>query len=187
VLLVLIKSFYGRENPALTDELLAEAPAIFNWALEGLDRLNARGYFENPQSGADAIQQMEDLSSPVAAFVRDCCLVGPTYEVTVEALWKAWKDWSLSANQTLGSKDLFGRDLKAALPTIKRVRPRDEGDHRQYAYVGVGLKSSDYIGPDPGPVGPGEAAPPLSGPTGPAGPTSRRMYSSQEAEDAGRY
>ena len=25
----------------LTDELLSEAPAIFNWALDGLDRLNA--------------------------------------------------------------------------------------------------------------------------------------------------
>ena len=76
ILFVLTQSFYGSENPKLTDELLAEAPAIFNWALEGLDRLNARGYFVNPESGADAIQQMEDLSSPISAFIRDRCVVG---------------------------------------------------------------------------------------------------------------
>jgi hypothetical protein len=66
---VLTKSFYGSENPKLTGELLAEAPAIFNWALEGLDRLNQRGYFVNPESGNDAIQQMEDLSSPIGTTV----------------------------------------------------------------------------------------------------------------------
>ena len=41
----------------MTDELLTEAPSIFNWALEGLDRLNDRGYFKNPKSGEEAIQR----------------------------------------------------------------------------------------------------------------------------------
>jgi putative DNA primase/helicase len=84
--LVLTKSFYGSENPLLTDDLLTEAPAIFNWALEGLDRLNQRGYFLNPDSAKDAIQQLEDLSSPISAFIRDMCLVG-NHEVEVETLW----------------------------------------------------------------------------------------------------
>ena len=53
IVFVLTKSFYGRENFELTDELLAETPAIFNWALEGLDRLNARGRFVNPRIGAE--------------------------------------------------------------------------------------------------------------------------------------
>src|SRR4030095_13195092 len=44
ILFVLPRSFYGAENPTLTDELLTEAPAIFNWALEGLDRLMAGGH-----------------------------------------------------------------------------------------------------------------------------------------------
>ncbi len=49
IVLVLSKSFYGKENPRLTHELLLDAPAIFNWALEGLDRMNARGYFDSTQ------------------------------------------------------------------------------------------------------------------------------------------
>ncbi|MCH7779836.1 MAG: hypothetical protein IH848_03245 [Acidobacteria bacterium] len=36
---MLTKSFLGREDPALTGKLLAESSGIFNWALEGLDRL----------------------------------------------------------------------------------------------------------------------------------------------------
>ena len=71
---VLTKSFYGGENPQLTAELLTEAPSILNWVLEGLDRLNLRGHFVNPESGNDAIQQIEDLSSPISAFIRDTCI-----------------------------------------------------------------------------------------------------------------
>ena len=77
ILLQTAQSFYGREDPNLTDTLLAEAPAIFNWALRGLDRLNDRGHFEPPASSREAVRHLEDLSSPVGAFVRDCCEIGP--------------------------------------------------------------------------------------------------------------
>ena len=108
VLFVLTKSFYGGENPELTDELLTEAPSILNWALEGLDRLMARGYFVNPDSGADAYQQLEDLSSPISAFIRDRCVVG-RQTVKVDALWAAWKTWCEEDNRPPGTKAVFGR------------------------------------------------------------------------------
>ena len=63
IVFVLTQSFLNKEDPGLTERLLAEAPGIFNWALRGLDRMNERGYFELPQSGKDAVQQLEDLSS----------------------------------------------------------------------------------------------------------------------------
>ncbi len=152
VLFVLTKSFYGGENPALTDELLAEAPSILNWALEGLDRLTQRGRFVNPDSGREAIQQLEDLSSPVLAFVRDRCVVGVDASVPVEDLWSAWKTWCAEDNRHPGTKAVFGRDLRAAIPMIKRARPRD-GDARDYTYHGVGLRG-DYSVRSLGPLGP---------------------------------
>jgi putative DNA primase/helicase len=45
------QSFHGRENPALTDELLAELPGIINVWVDGLKRLRSRGHFEQPTSG----------------------------------------------------------------------------------------------------------------------------------------
>ena len=138
IVFVLTKSFYGAENPRLTDELITEAPAIFNWALDGLDRLNERGHFLNPDSGNDAIQQLEDLSSPISAFIRDECRVGPNYWVNTEVLWASWKAWCTTDNRHPGTKALFGRDLKAAIPTVKKARPRNAED-RDQVYQGVGV------------------------------------------------
>ena len=139
IVFVLHRSFYGKENPGLTDELLAEAPAMFNWALDGRDRLYARGHFVTPASGQEAITQLEDLSSPISAFVRDRCLVGSDRQVEVDALWTAWKTWCEDENRHLGTKTGFGRDLKAAVPMVKRSRPRTDAD-RLYVYVGIGLR-----------------------------------------------
>ena len=143
VVFVLRKSFFRRENPRLTDELLTEAPAIFNWALEGLDRLNQRGCFVKPESGKAATQELEDLSSPVAAFVRDRCIVGRNHQVEVDRLWGAWKSWCQTENHAPGTKVLFGRDLNAATPTVLKTRRRD-GEHRIANYEGIGLRSTSW-------------------------------------------
>jgi putative DNA primase/helicase len=182
IVFVLTKSFYNRENAGLTDELLAEAPSIFNWALAGLDRLNARGYFVNPETGRDAIQQLEDLSSPIAAFIRDRCVVGADQHVETDGLWTAWKSWCQDDNRHPGTKAVFGRDLKAAVPTVKRVRLRD-GDDRDYAYDGIGLRREDSADPL-GPLGPDGSA----GDPGPSGPRTSAMYSQHAQEgDDGRF
>ena len=139
VVFVLTRSFYKRENPRLTEELLTEAPAIFNWALEGLDRLNERGYFVEPESGKAANQELEDLSSPVAAFVRAMCVVDRDCQVEVERLWGAWKSWCQIENRAPGTKVLLGRDLHAAIPTVRKTRRR-EGEHRIPTYEGIGLR-----------------------------------------------
>ena len=181
VVFVLRTSFYGKENPRLTDELLTEAPAILNWALEGLDRLNQRGYFESPASGREAVQQLEDLSSPVSAFIRDACDVGEDNGVEVDALWTAWKSWCEGENRHPGTKAGLGRDLKAAVPTVKKTRPRAEDEERPYVYGGIGLreKSRENSGRSPGPPGPDDG--------GPSGPGSAPMYPGPEVSDEGDY
>lgn len=147
ILFVLTKSFLGQEDPNLTDKLLAEAPGIFNWALQGLDRLVERGYFKPPDSGREAVQQLEDLSSPISAFVRERCVTGAEESVPVDYLWKSWKRWCEDDNRHPGTKQTFGRNLKAALPTIRRSKPRsEEGDERIPTYVGIGLQVTPPYG-----------------------------------------
>ena len=177
VVFVLRNSFYGKENPALTAELLIEAPAIFNWALEGLDRLNQRGYFVSPPSGREAVQQLEDLSSPVSAFIRDTCVVGGGNGVEVDALWTAWKGWCEGENRHPGTKAGLGRDLKAAVPTVKKTRPRTEDEERPYVYEGIGFRenSQENSGRSPGPLGPDDA--------GLGGPRSTPVYPAAEVSD----
>ena len=162
VVFQLVRSFFGRENHHLSDELLVEASGIFNWALEGLDRLVARGHFVNPDSGSEAIQQLEDLSSPISAFMRDRCVIGP-HQVETDTLWTAWKAWCDREGRHPGTRAIFGRDLKSAVPTLRRIRPRGDGIVRPYVYEGLGLArhANDreavpgHPRPSVGPDGPG--------------------------------
>jgi putative DNA primase/helicase len=139
VMLILRESFYGRENPSLTGELLEEAGGIFNWALEGLDRLRERGHFIAPASSREAQQHLEDLASPMGAFVRDICEVGP-HEVLKEDLWKAWKTWyEHEGHGRPGDKTVWARDLFSAVPGLTTTRPR-VGDKRPWAFRGLRLR-----------------------------------------------
>src|SRR5215472_14612033 len=56
IVLVLVQSFFGREDPVLTTRLLTELPGILNWALVGYLRLRERGYFIQPASAREAVE-----------------------------------------------------------------------------------------------------------------------------------
>ena len=146
VILVLTNSFYGREDPTLTDQLLLEAPGIFNWCLEGLDRLVDRGHFEQPEAAASALQHLEDLASPVNAFVRDRCRVGSDLAVAKDDLWAAWKDWCSNEGAHPGTKSVFVRDLRAAVPGATPQRPRRPDGTREQVITGLSLELDQQCG-----------------------------------------
>lgn len=138
LLLRLTESFYGREDTRLTGKLLDELPGILNWAIEGWRRLRLRGHFVLPQSSADAVRDLEDLASPVGAFVRDECVVGAGHRVFTSELYAVWKEWCGREGRTIVStKQSFGRDLAAAVPGISSRR----GTGMTRFYEGIGLKS----------------------------------------------
>jgi putative DNA primase/helicase len=139
IVLMLHKSFYGRENPALTEELCEELPGIFNWALDGLQSLRARKRFQQPQSSQDAIQELEDLASPVGAFIRDCCSLGPDKSIEVDALYRRYQKWCEHTGRGASNRQVFGRDLRASRPEIKR-RKIGPADDRMPTYTGVTIK-----------------------------------------------
>jgi len=140
VVLMLRKSFYGQERPELTDELCEELPGIFNWALSGLQQLRARGRFLQPTASKEAIQELEDLASPVGAFIRDRCQFGPDRSIEIEELYKVYRQWAEEQGQRASSRQIFGRDLRAARAELKVVRPW-AGDRRRQ-YVGISINES---------------------------------------------
>lgn len=140
IVLSLRESFYGREDHALTDKLMAELPGILNWALDGLERLNARGCFLQPVSSEQAVQELEDLGSPIKAFIRERCTVGPAEEAVPLDVYEAWTAWCRdNGRDRPGTLQTFGRDLRAAVPHLAVRQPRQ--DHGRYRlYQGIGLK-----------------------------------------------
>jgi putative DNA primase/helicase len=137
VILRLTESFYGKEDTGLTERLLRELPGILNWAIEGWQRLHERGHFVVPASVRDVVDEIEDLSSPVAAFVREECVVGPGYRVPVDVLYDAWKGWcETEGRQAVTTRQTFGRDLAAAVVGISRRR----GTGMRPFYEGLSLR-----------------------------------------------
>lgn len=123
VVLKLQKSFYGNEDHGLLEALLGEMPGILKWSLDGWARLQARRKFIQPASSLEAIQEMEDLCSPVSAFVREKCKLDMGSRVSVDVLYREWQLWCGEEGRTVTStKPGFGRDLAAAFPTVKRRR-----------------------------------------------------------------
>jgi putative DNA primase/helicase len=143
IILVMIKSFYGQEDHGLTSRLTEERPSILNWALEGRDRLAQRGFFKAPASSAEVAQELEELGSPVSAFLRACCEVGPEQSVEISRLYERWRGYcSAHGRDRPGTAEVFGRDLRAAVPGLRVSQPRI-GEKRQRFYNGVGLKAED--------------------------------------------
>jgi len=139
LILRLTRSFYGQEDVRLTNHLLDELPGILLWAIDGWKRLHARGHFVQPTSVEDAIRELEDLASPVGAFVRECCSQAPGLRAWVDDLYHAWKAWcERDGRQVVSSKMSFGRDLAAAVPGIKRRR----GAGLVPFYEGIGLSAA---------------------------------------------
>src|SRR5262249_6911383 len=119
VVLQLTRSWYGQEDHGLAGKLLAELPGILLLAVAGWERPRERGYFVQPESGSRQVKDLEDLSSPIGAFLRDCCEVGPGFEVSMRDLYERWTVWCKDAGRKEpGDKQVFGRDLRAALPGI---------------------------------------------------------------------
>jgi putative DNA primase/helicase len=142
VLLVLTESWLGREDHELEDKLTAELPGILNWSLDGLRRLIKNdGRFTRSAGAAEALVTMTELASPVAAFVREKCVL--KNQIGHDDLYAAYKLWCEDNGHTRSPKTVFGRDLKAAFPSIKTIRPWADGKDRTRIYVGIRLRSVD--------------------------------------------
>jgi putative DNA primase/helicase len=137
--LLLNRSFYDSEDLDLETTLALELPGILNWALEGLTRLAENGRFTRPAKADDTLQTLQDLASPVGAFVRDRCEVSTKQVVSIDDLYTAWRAWSEMNGHPVSNKQLFGRNLRAANPAIKVIQP-GSGDSRQRQYLGIGLR-----------------------------------------------
>lgn len=148
IVLVLTQSFFGREDPGLTDKLLPELPGILNWAIEGWRRLRDRGHFVQPAAAAEAVEELEELGSPISAFVREYCEIGAGRSVAVDTLFVSWQDWCVQQGRAYaGDKQRFGRDLRAAVPALKVSKPRDDNGRRVRVYEGLGFKDDAPVLP----------------------------------------
>ncbi len=138
------ESFEGREDTELTKKLLTELPGIFNWALDGLDSLTARGRFVPPANDNDLAAQVARLSSPETAFVQDCCTFDVDGGLSLNALYEAFRNWcDDEGKEAIPTKEVFSRNLQSAFRgriKTSRVEDRSIVDKRRKVTYVAGLR-----------------------------------------------
>lgn len=139
ILIVMRKSFLGKEDEALFTKLEKELPGILNWALDGLDRLMARGHLVQPKSCRPDLEQMSKLMSPVKGFIDDALVTGHGRSIEKELIWRAYCYWcDVEGINYSGSKAHFIKDLRSAGVQFTPSRPRRDGE-RVHMLNGVDL------------------------------------------------
>ncbi|WP_263993351.1 DNA primase family protein [Mycolicibacterium fallax] len=149
------RSMLGKEDEALDARLAAEMPAIFNWALSGLRRLEERGRFSEPESAMEDRELLDDLASPVNIFAREILDVGEGFEEKKDVVYAFWRAWCEKNGHEPGSTTSFTRSLRAAFPSVTargRAKAAEGYGDRPRVYGGVRLKPGVATHPDAEPV-----------------------------------
>lgn len=82
----------AERDPHLSEKLTAELPGILAWAVAGcLDW--QRGGLREPEKVRAATAAYREEQDVLAAFLADCCIDGPAYQVTATDLYGAYKTW----------------------------------------------------------------------------------------------
>ncbi|MBU8819895.1 hypothetical protein KL864_28830 [Mycolicibacterium goodii] len=148
-----VVSFAGREDRGLDGDLAAELPGIMNWALDGLDELQAQGEFKQPESGRAAARDVDDFDNHVRRYLSSTrCVLREGASTECTQLWHDFQAWC-QANGIEGNLNSvwFGRQLRPAMrdlaPGVKFERKRDDSEEgRPYYYMGIGLEQPETDG-----------------------------------------
>jgi putative DNA primase/helicase len=120
-----------------------ELPGIFRLALEGLFRLRARGFFKQPASAMDLLNDAEEIASPIKVFAAEYLnLSDPEATIPTSDLYSLWATWARAHGYPASNDAAVGKNLKAAFPSVMRVRPG--GGERPRSYKGVGLNADGW-------------------------------------------
>jgi hypothetical protein len=96
--------------------------------MAGRDRLAQRGAFVQPALARQAVTELEDLASPIGAFLRDRCIVGPGHCVEYETLYAASSTWCTDRHRDHpGTLQTFGRQRRTLRHHSRAITPPASG------------------------------------------------------------
>lgn len=135
-----IKSYAGREDLGLAERLTTPEAlsGIFNWLLEGLDRVLETGEIYRSDLSKEVVDDVRYDTFPLSKFINDFCHIDDGGETLVDDLYRAYITHSHANGVKLAlSQRKFSRLLSASPLPITKVRCRTEGTSRVYKYTGI--------------------------------------------------
>lgn len=80
-------------DPEIKRDIEGEGAGILNWALDGLERLQKRGYFEVPTDVEEATTQFKENNDVPALFVADKCIIDAGAREKAGELYSEYRQW----------------------------------------------------------------------------------------------
>lgn len=93
----------------LTEKLMAELPAIFNWAYSGYKVLKQQKRFTVTNDNEELMEDFQRLSNPVMGFIEE---VNPQGIISRSELYKKYKLWAEDAGHNVMSRTSFIQKFK---------------------------------------------------------------------------
>ncbi|MBF0196854.1 MAG: hypothetical protein HQL32_04055 [Planctomycetes bacterium] len=121
-------SFLGEEDKNLINKLITELAGIVRWSLEAKAQL-----FES-RGGKACRAALEELTSPLAVFIREECVVGKEKSINTHELYDMFKDWCIAHEIEVVTKTKLSKDLKST----HRVTVKASNGQRRYLGIGQG-------------------------------------------------
>jgi phage/plasmid primase, P4 family, C-terminal domain len=138
------KSFLGQEDRGLGARIQSELPGILKWALDGWNALQHEGRFPSPEASRDSLGALDELVSPIRAFISEMCEVDVTASASCQEVYASWCEWCVrQGREHPGTLQSFGRDLAAAVAGVKVTQPRNGNEKRRRVYEGIRLHQRD--------------------------------------------
>jgi putative DNA primase/helicase len=127
----------GQQVKTLAEELKRELSGVFNWALEGLKRLNHNFGFAVPADSERLIEEYRRDADPCRAFLQERYSVSGNGEyIPCSEAYQAYKQFcSENSYSPLGERN-FGQNVRRVFPTVNRAR-LGSGADRAYVYKGL--------------------------------------------------
>ena len=124
------------QDKHLRDKLIAEAPGILAWAVQGCLDWQRDGLTE-PSEVRAATDSYRAEMDVIGAFIEDACLVDPDTSETAGILYSAYHKWCEANGERAFTQTMFGRRL-----TERGFDAVQLGRDRKRTWIGISLREN---------------------------------------------
>jgi putative DNA primase/helicase len=122
-----------------------EISGIFNWAIEGLKRLQEQQKFSYNKTVEEIKEQYTRLANSFQAFVNDCCVQDIDRQISKRMFYKEYEDYCKKFNLPLKKENIIGKDMKRICPNVESKRVKIDLTSREWFWVNIRVKSESEL------------------------------------------
>jgi len=136
--LIFDQSYKDEVDPELKDRITQELPGVMNRALEGLTRLVKNMKFTMPKRSKQMMSEFIMITTPMATFLEDCCVMGEDQMCPKPELFDCWCEWAKKNGMNSGTVMKLQQRLLSYSGSIRSDRQELNGDSTA-TYRGLSL------------------------------------------------